>query len=77
MVSQKPIFLVSDEGKHGDLKSLNFQAPEETEYMEWLKSLGPNASGNPRVFGNANSGKISHVTLNLKINDHIIGRVFL
>ena len=44
--------------------------------MEWLKSLGSNASGNPRVFGNASSGKISHATLDLKVDDHIIGLGF-
>ena len=66
---------MADEGKNGDPKSLSFQAPDESEYTEWLKSLGSNASGNPRVFGDAKSGKIAHATLDLRIDDHIIGMV--
>ena len=41
----------------------------------WLKVVGSSASGNPRVFGKAETGKLSHVTMNLTVNDHIIGRL--
>ena len=59
---------------NGEVKGLVFQAADENEFHEWLKVVGSSASGNPRVFGKAETGKLSHVTMNLKVNDHIIGK---
>ena len=60
---------------NGEVKGLVFQAADENEFHEWLKVVGSSASGNPRVFGKAETGKLSHVTMNLKVNDHIIGKL--
>ena len=54
----------------------NFQAPDKNEYQQWRVKLGSNVSGNARVFKTGTPGQLGHITLNLDVTDHIIGKFF-
>ena len=54
----------------------NFQASDKNEYQQWRVKLGSNVSGNARVFKTGTPGQLGHITLNLDVTDHIIGKVY-
>ena len=61
------------EMKSQEKRSLTIQAADYNEFTQWKARLGPNMSGNARVFKTGTPGQLGHLTMNLKISDHIIG----
>ena len=58
-------------------RMFNFQAPDKNEYQQWRVKLGSNVSGNARVFKTGTPGQLGHITLNLDVTDHIIGKLHI
>ena len=56
-------------------RMFNFQASDKNEYQQWRVKLGSNVSGNARVFKTGTPGQLGHITLNLDVTDHIIGKL--
>jgi len=67
--------LTALEAKTQEKRSLTIQAADYNEFTQWKARLGPNMSGNARVFKTGTPGQLGHLTMNLTISDHIIERI--